>query len=116
MDRRGDRRTPIWVTEVGWATGGLPSPFRTSEAGQAARLNRAFRALIAARGRLRLRRVIVFGLQDRPYRSDATRWWGPRVGLFGIAGHPKPAWRTFVGFTGGRAGGRLPRVTARGRG
>jgi len=29
MDRRGDRRTPIWVTEVGWATGGPRSPFRT---------------------------------------------------------------------------------------
>ena len=27
MDRRGDRRTPIWVTEIGWATGGPRSPF-----------------------------------------------------------------------------------------
>jgi polysaccharide biosynthesis protein PslG len=110
MDRVGDRRTPIWVTEVGWATGGPPSPFRTSRAGQAARVARTFRALIAARRRLRLTRLVLFGLQDRAYRPNEAPWWGPRVGLFDVAGHPKPAWRTFVGFTGGRPGGRLPRA------
>ena len=110
MDRRGDRRTPIWITEVGWATGGLRSPFRTTRAGQAARIERTFRALIAARGRLRLGRVVLFGLQDRAYIPIETKWWGPRVGLFDLTGRPKPAWSTFVGFTGGRPGGRLRNV------
>lgn len=110
MDRVGDRRTPIWVTELGWATGGLRSPYRTTELGQAARIARTFRALLAARGRLRLERVVLFGLQDRAYVATETRWWGPRVGLFDLGGHPKPAWGTFVGVTGGRAGGRLSRV------
>jgi len=116
MDRRGDRGTPIWVTEVGWATGGPRSPFKTSKAGQAARIARTFRALIAARGRLRLGRLILYGLQDRAYGPTEKPWWGPRVGLFDMAGNPKPAWRTFVGFTGGRPGGRLRSVTGRGRG
>jgi len=115
MDRRGDRGTPIWVTEVGWATGGPRSPFRTSKAGQAARIARTYRALIAARGRLRLGRLILYGLQDRAYGPTEKPWWGPRVGLFDMAGNPKPAWRTFVGFTGGRPGGRLRSVTGRGR-
>ena len=110
MDRRGDRATPIWVTEIGWATGGPRSPFRTSERGQAERINRMFRRLIAARGRLRLGRIIVFGLQDRAYVDTEKPWWGPRVGLFDMAGRPKPAWHTFVRFTGGRRGGRLPSV------
>jgi hypothetical protein len=116
LDREGDGRTPIWVTEVGWATGGPPSPFTTSRAGQAARIARTLRALIDARDRLRLGRVVVFGLQDRPYGATERPWWGPRVGLFDLAGHPKPAWRTFVGFTGGQPGGRLPRLAGRRRG
>jgi hypothetical protein len=110
MNRRRDRRTPIWITEVGWATGGPRSPFTTSKAGQSARVARTFRALLAARRRLNLRRIMLFGLQDRAYHATETPWWGPRVGLFDTAGYPKPAWRTFVGFTGGQPGGRLPSV------
>ena len=115
MDRRGDRGTPIWVTEIGWATGGPRSAFRTSKAGQAARIARTLRALIAARGRLRLEHLIVYALQDRAYGPSERPWWGARTGLFDMAGNPKPAWRTFVGFTGGRPGGRLRSVTGRGR-
>jgi len=114
MDRRGDRRTPIWITEVGWATGGPSSPFRTSKAGQAAKIAGTIRTLLAARGRLRLERLILYGLQDRAYVATEKPWWGPRVGLFDMAGRPKPAWRTFVGITGGRPGGRLRGVDGRG--
>ena len=116
MDRRDDRSTPIWVTELGWATGGLPSPFRTTRAGQAERVGQTLRALIAARGRLRLDRLVWFGLQDRGYGAGESRWWGPRVGLFDLVGNPKPAWRTFVGFTGGRPGGHMRSVADRVRG
>lgn len=116
MDRRGDRRTPIWVTEIGWATGGPRNPFRTTTPGQAAKISRTLRALIAARKRLRLERIMIFSLQDRAYAASERPWWGPRTGLFDVHGRPKPAWRTFVGFTGGRPGGRLRSVTGRGRG
>ena len=107
MDRHGDRKTPIWVTEIGWGTKGSPSPFRTTKFGQAARVIRTFRALIAARNRLRLGRLIFISLQDQPYAQNQERWWGPSAGLFDVRGRPKPAWSAFVGFTGGRAGGRL---------
>jgi len=80
MNRRGDRSTPIWVTEVGWATGGPRSPFRTTKRGQAARIGQTFGLLIAARGRLRLGRVIVFGLQDRSYVASEVPWWGAARG------------------------------------
>jgi hypothetical protein len=110
MDRRGDRRTPLWITEIGWSTSGPRSPFRTSPRGQALRISQTFHALIAARARLRLGRVVVFGLQDRPYAASERPWWGPRVGLFDLTGRPKPAWQTFVAFTGGRRGGRLRSV------
>ena len=116
MNRRGDRNTPIWVTEIGWATVGLRSPFSTTRRGQAERIDRTFRALIGARVRLRLERLSLYGLQDRAYLSTERPWWGPRVGLFDMAGKPKPAWRTFAGFTGGRSGGRLPRAAGYRRG
>ena len=109
MNRRGDRGTPIWVTELGWATGGPRTPFTTSRLGQAARIARTLRALMAARRRLRLGGVVV-GLQDRAYAPSERPWWGPRIGLFDVTGRPKPAWATFVGFTGGRPGGRLRSV------
>jgi hypothetical protein len=108
MNRLGDRRTPIWITEVGWSTGGPRSPFRTTRAGQAARLTRTLRALIAAAARLRLGRVVFVTLQDREYVPGEKPWWGPSVGMFDRAGSPKPAWSAFVRFTGGLPGGRLP--------
>lgn len=109
MDRRGDRSTPIWVTELGWGTGGRQSPLRTTRAGQAARIDRTLRVLLATRGRLRLG-LLVLALQDRNYEEGEAPWWAPRAGLFDRNGRPKPAWRKFVGFTGGRAGGRLARA------
>jgi hypothetical protein len=112
MDRRGDRRTPIWVTEIGWATAGLRSPFRTSRSGQASRISETLRLLISARARLRLGRVVIHALQDRAYLPTESPWWGPRVGLFDLAGRPKPAWKALVRFTGGRPGGRLRPVAA----
>lgn len=108
MNRRGDRSTPIWITELGWSTGGPRSPFRTTRSGQAAKLTRTLRALIAAASRLRLQRVALVTLQDRGYLPAEAPWWGPSVGLFDQAGSPKPAWNAFLRFTGGRPGGRLP--------
>jgi hypothetical protein len=108
MDRRGDHRTPIWVTELGWGTGGPRSPYSTTKAGQAAKIAQTFRTLIAIRNRLRLERVVVSVLQDRAFVAAEKPWWAPRTGLFDRTGRPKPAWRAFVGFAGGTLGGRLP--------
>ena len=113
MNRRGDRSTAIWITELGWATGGPRSPFRTTRAGQAARIRATLTALIAARERLRLERVTLFGLQDRALGATEKPWWGTRVGLFGIDGRPKPAWDAFLDFTGGERGGRVRSLAAR---
>ncbi|MGH3993921.1 MAG: hypothetical protein ACRDSN_15855, partial [Pseudonocardiaceae bacterium] len=47
----GDRAR-IWVTEIGWASGGPRSPFTVGERGQARLIGRMIRALARARGRL----------------------------------------------------------------
>jgi len=110
MDRRGDRRTPIWITEIGWGTGGPRTTLRTTKAGQAAKIDRALRSLLAARSRLRLGRFVLCALQDRDFVEGERPWWAPRAGLFDTFGRAKPAWRAFVRFTGGQPGGRLRSV------
>jgi hypothetical protein len=60
MKRYGDRKKPLWVTELSWpaALGKLePRGFETTEKGQAKRLRRGLKLLAAERRRLRIGRV-----------------------------------------------------------
>jgi hypothetical protein len=60
MKRYGDRRKPLWVTELSWpaALGKLDSHgFETSEKGQAKRLRRGLELLATNRRKLRIGRV-----------------------------------------------------------
>jgi hypothetical protein len=96
MNRNGDRRGKIWVTEVGWGTGGPRSRFNIGERRQAVEIPKLLRGLYRARGRLRLRGVVYFGWQDlRPYAPKFKDMWGLHTGLFKLNGRPKPAYRTF---------------------
>ena len=95
--RPGDGRTPVWISELGWATGGGPSYFLTSPAEQAARLTSSFRWVARNRSRFRVAKLIWFSWSDRPGR--AGRGWEFYCGLFRIDGTPKPAWTAFRKFT-----------------
>ena len=96
MNSNGDRRGKIWVTEVGWGTGGPPSRFNIGERRQAVEIPKLLRGLYRARGRLRLRGVVYFGWQDlRPYAPKFKDMWGLHTGLFKLNGRPKPAYREF---------------------
>ncbi|HWT93181.1 MAG TPA: hypothetical protein VN238_09315 [Solirubrobacteraceae bacterium] len=58
MDSRGDRATPIMITEMGWSSGAGKQTNRptweTSEAGQAAKLSAVVKALTRRRAELRI--------------------------------------------------------------
>jgi len=103
MSAGGDARKPIWLTELGWATGGPPSPFRTSTSGQTARLVQSYRTVLALRPRYHVDAVVWFAWRDRPLAAGEHDWWAPHAGLFSLAGKPKPAWRAFTSLTGGLA-------------
>ncbi|MBS1868986.1 MAG: hypothetical protein JSS99_04935 [Actinobacteria bacterium] len=103
MDRHRDRRTPIIVTEIGWATGGPPGPFRTSLRAQASLLTRSYASVLRLRKRCRVETVVWFSWRDRALYAGEHDWWAPHTGLFTLAGKAKPAWRAFVGLTGGSA-------------
>ena len=67
----------LWITELGWATGGPPSEFRVSEAEQAGLLDSTLRALARRRQDLRLRGVVYFNWRDSLPYAGGTRLLRP---------------------------------------
>ena len=66
--RRDGDNPAVWVTELGWATGGPPSDFRVSEPRQAELLEQTVLALARRRDGLRIRGVVYFNWRDStPY-------------------------------------------------
>jgi Beta-galactosidase len=97
MNRHRDRRTPLWITELGWSTGGAnwgKSPFRATESTQAKFLRRSFRSLIARRRALRLQRLIWHAWQDSNVPGAP---WTLNMGLLRSDGSPKPSLFAYSG-------------------
>ena len=94
MDGFGDARTPIWVTEIGWASAGSPSQFTVSPLLQASYLTETFRELAKARKRLRLAGAIWFS-----FRDGQGTWWGDNSGLVTDAFVPKLSFYAFTSLT-----------------
>lgn len=106
-NKAGLRSKPMYVTEIGWSSGPRRNSFMLgSEAAQARQLKSAFTYLLQDRHRLRLRKVFWFAWQDTNPRGENCSFCY-NIGLFKWrAGNKlvaKPAWRTFVAFTRGRA-------------
>jgi hypothetical protein len=99
MTRFKDKRSPIWVTEVGWASGGRRTPLTVGARKQAAYVRNTFKLLAKNRKRLKIAGVIWYSWRDLPGGI-----WFNHTGLFGQGYGAKPAWRAFVGLTGGSPG------------
>ena len=92
---------PIWVTELGWPTGGTKEGnFRKTPRGQAAILRRAFDLLVARRDEWGIQRVIWYTWRDNRLLPGCDLC--SYSGLFKRKGGPKPAWFAFVNYTGGQ--------------
>jgi len=96
LDHAGDKAKPIWITEVGWASGGQPSGLTVGPERQAEYLTRIFELAADARERLRLDGVVWFALSDTP-----GPLWPGHCGLFDLNGDPTPAWHALTELTGG---------------
>jgi hypothetical protein len=110
MNANRDRRKPLWITEVGWTTGGnywAQSLYRATPAEQATRLQRTALLLLAHRRRLRLGRVDWFSWRDFAGSDD---FWDKYMGLFAADGQPKAAWAALTQVTGGITGGKIADV------
>ena len=82
---------PVWVTELGWASGGPPSDFRVGEREQARLVEETLLALSRRRVELELRGVVYFNWRDSlPFRGGRD-FFGLHTGLLRRDGSPKPA-------------------------
>jgi hypothetical protein len=82
---------PIWITEVGWASGGPSSPFTVGEEGQAERVRETLSALHGRRDELGIRGVIYYSWRDAPVYEGGQDFFGLHTGLLDMDGRPKPA-------------------------
>jgi hypothetical protein len=99
LSRFGDGGKSLWITEIGWATGGQKTALTVSRKTQARYLRQSYRMLAAKRGALKIAGVVWYSFMDVPGKI-----WVGHTGLFTIGGNPKPSWRAFTGLTGGSAG------------
>jgi hypothetical protein len=82
MRRYGDRRKPVWLTELSWPaskgkTRGVPG-FVTTERRQAARLKLALRLLARSRKRLKIERVVWYTWLSLEGGRNSFAWSGLR--------------------------------------
>ena len=98
MVRHGDRRSGIYLTEIGWGSQDDPEvvSFEVGLHGQARQLRSAYRYLISNHRRLNLQQVDWFTWKD----VAGSCSFCDSSGLFRRGGgfRPKPAWRAFVSF------------------
>ena len=97
MKKHGDRRTPMWVTEIGWGSA-PPNGFGTTKGvrGQRRIVEKSMRMLLQKRGAWRLQRVYWFYWRDPPKSvTDLPCRICYSAGLLRPNREPKPAYRTF---------------------
>ena len=98
MVRHGDRRSGLYLTELGWGSQDDPAvvSFEVGLHGQARELRGAYRYLFSGRHRLNLKQVDWFTWKD----ATGSCSFCDSTGLFRRGGsfRPKPAWHAFVSF------------------
>jgi polysaccharide biosynthesis protein PslG len=99
MARFKDKKAKLWITEVGWATGGVATPLTVSPQRQASYLRKTFGLLAKNRKRMKIAGVVWYSWRDLPGGI-----WFNHTGLFTETLDPKPSWSAFVGLTGGSPG------------
>jgi len=101
MRRNGDARTGFYITEVGWGSqANSDVSFEKGLTGQARELRRAYTYLTRNQRRLNLKAVYWYAWKDV---AGSNCRYCDSVGLFrgGSGFSAKPAWYSFVRFTGG---------------
>ena len=97
MRKHRDGKTPVWISEVGWATSGQRTSVTVKPRVQARYLRQTFTMAARSRKRRRIAGVIWYSFQD-----TRRRHWIYRTGMFTASGKAKPSWKAFVRLTGGR--------------
>jgi polysaccharide biosynthesis protein PslG len=91
LDRAGLRALPIWVTEVGWSSGGPGSSFTVGPKRQAENILVTITSLASLAARLHIRGVVYFNWRDALPYAGGVDFWGLHTGLLTLSGTGKPA-------------------------
>ncbi|HEY7150428.1 MAG TPA: glycosyl hydrolase [Solirubrobacterales bacterium] len=99
MKRHGDKRTPVWITELGWGSH-RPDRFGLNKGtkGQKRMLQKSFRLIRHHRRAWHVKRLIWFDFRDPPASRGGCSFC-TSAGLLKHGGKPKPAWRAFKRFS-----------------
>jgi exo-beta-1,3-glucanase (GH17 family) len=101
MRKGGQKRTPLWITEIGWPSAGhKQNPYYRTPKGQAKVLRQAFDLFLERRWGIK--RVYWYTWRDNNVNPacDVCRF----SGLLEADGVPKPAWYRYVKYSGGSPG------------
>lgn len=97
MNRRGDRRARIWITELGWCDKGPRHRFCVGARKQSSLIRSSLALVGKERRRLRLRGFVYYSWIDgKPYAPAFQDLWGLHTGLLKLNGGSKPALKTFA--------------------
>jgi hypothetical protein len=91
MNKSGGKRARIWITEMGWATGGPKGPYTVAAKKQAKLIGDTLKLLRKQRSKLKLRGIVYFNWKDAPPYDNRSDFWGLHTGLIDQGGKPKPA-------------------------
>ena len=100
LKKKKDRKTDLWVTEIGWGSG-KPGRLGVGAKQQPKLLRKSFKLLQRRRGKWNIGGVFWYTWRDLAAGAAPCNWCAT-AGLFPKSGsNPKPAWNKFVRFTGG---------------
>ncbi|MGH2924584.1 MAG: hypothetical protein ACRDK1_01280 [Solirubrobacterales bacterium] len=99
MRRHGDKRTALWISELGWGSH-PPDRFGLNKGvqGQKQILTKAFRMIVKHRRAWHVKRLIWFDFRDPPPTGGGCSFC-TSAGLIQHSGKTKPSWRAFKRFT-----------------
>ena len=101
MVEAGDGDADLWITELGWASAGVPDPLNRGPQGQADRLTQAFKYFLKKRTQLNIRSVSWYSWRDNPDSGAGLCTWCPYSGLVTADLTDKRSLKAFTRFTDG---------------
>ena len=93
--KAGDPGVGMWVTEIGWASGGpTDEPYNKGAKGQAKMVKSALGKMKSRAARYHLRGIFWYSWRDKEGGDKICDWCG-NAGLRELDGSAKPAWKAF---------------------
>jgi hypothetical protein len=102
MVKHHDRKTPMWITELGWGSAKSEgkSSLNKGQKGQKRLLKKSFKSILEKRRKWRIQRIFWYTWRD-PRTSQNICSFCDTAGLLRSDRTHKPAYNAFVRFTGG---------------